>query len=171
MALTDVWFLLIAVLWTGYFVLEGFDFGVGMLLPLVGAPTPTGASRSTRSARSGTATRCGSWWQAGRRSPRSPSGTRACSPASTRRSCWSSSRSSCAGSRSSTAARSTATGGGATGTSRSCSARWCPRCWTAVDADLPQAVLRIGCGYPVPATRRRPLVDVVGPAGASTGAW
>ncbi|OLT12835.1 cytochrome d ubiquinol oxidase subunit II [Pseudonocardia sp. CNS-139] len=36
MALTDVWFLLIAVLWTGYFVLEGFDFGVGMLLPAVG---------------------------------------------------------------------------------------------------------------------------------------
>ena len=36
MALTDVWFVLIAVLWTGYFVLEGFDFGVGMLLPLVG---------------------------------------------------------------------------------------------------------------------------------------
>jgi cytochrome bd ubiquinol oxidase subunit II len=36
MALTDIWFLLIAVLWTGYFVLDGFDFGVGMLLPLVG---------------------------------------------------------------------------------------------------------------------------------------
>ena len=36
MALTDVWFLLIAVLWTGYLVLEGFDFGVGMLLPWVG---------------------------------------------------------------------------------------------------------------------------------------
>jgi cytochrome d ubiquinol oxidase subunit II len=35
MALTDIWFLLIAVLWTGYFVLEGFDFGVGMLLPAV----------------------------------------------------------------------------------------------------------------------------------------
>ena len=31
-----VWFLLIAVLWTGYLVLEGFDFGVGMLLPFVG---------------------------------------------------------------------------------------------------------------------------------------
>jgi cytochrome d ubiquinol oxidase subunit II len=30
------WFLLIAVLWSGYFVLEGFDFGVGMLLPFVG---------------------------------------------------------------------------------------------------------------------------------------
>ncbi|SHK74763.1 cytochrome bd-I ubiquinol oxidase subunit 2 apoprotein [Pseudonocardia thermophila] len=36
MELTDIWFLLIAVLWTGYFVLEGFDFGVGTLLPVVG---------------------------------------------------------------------------------------------------------------------------------------
>ncbi|WP_051581530.1 cytochrome d ubiquinol oxidase subunit II [Pseudonocardia acaciae] len=36
MALTDIWFLLIAVLWTGYFVLEGFDFGVGMLLGVLG---------------------------------------------------------------------------------------------------------------------------------------
>lgn len=32
MELTTVWFVLIAVLWTGYLVLEGFDFGVGMLL-------------------------------------------------------------------------------------------------------------------------------------------
>ena len=30
-----IWFLLIAVLWTGYLVLEGFDFGVGMLLPFL----------------------------------------------------------------------------------------------------------------------------------------
>jgi cytochrome bd ubiquinol oxidase subunit II len=30
-----VWFILIAVLWTGYLVLEGFDFGVGMLLPFL----------------------------------------------------------------------------------------------------------------------------------------
>ena len=36
MDLTTVWFVLIAVLWTGYFVLEGFDFGVGMLLPVLG---------------------------------------------------------------------------------------------------------------------------------------
>ena len=36
MELTTVWFILIAVLFTGYFVLEGFDFGVGMLLPVVG---------------------------------------------------------------------------------------------------------------------------------------
>ncbi|HEX7743820.1 MAG TPA: cytochrome d ubiquinol oxidase subunit II [Micromonosporaceae bacterium] len=36
MELTTVWFLLIAVLFTGYFILEGFDFGVGMLLPVLG---------------------------------------------------------------------------------------------------------------------------------------
>jgi cytochrome d ubiquinol oxidase subunit II len=30
-----IWFVLIAVLWIGYFVLEGFDFGVGILLPVV----------------------------------------------------------------------------------------------------------------------------------------
>ncbi len=29
------WFGLIAILWAGFFVLEGFDFGVGMLLPIV----------------------------------------------------------------------------------------------------------------------------------------
>jgi len=31
-----IWFVLIAVLWIGYFVLEGFDFGVGMLLRVIG---------------------------------------------------------------------------------------------------------------------------------------
>ena len=35
MGLEDVWFVLIAVLWAGYFLLEGFDFGVGMLLPVL----------------------------------------------------------------------------------------------------------------------------------------
>ena len=35
MELTTVWFSLIAVLWIGYFCLEGFDFGVGMLLPVL----------------------------------------------------------------------------------------------------------------------------------------
>src|SRR3954468_7330237 len=35
MELTTVWFALIAVLWVGYFTLEGFDFGVGMLLPVL----------------------------------------------------------------------------------------------------------------------------------------
>ncbi|MET9305636.1 cytochrome d ubiquinol oxidase subunit II [Streptomyces cellulosae] len=35
MELHDVWFVLIAVLWTGYFFLEGFDFGVGVLTRLL----------------------------------------------------------------------------------------------------------------------------------------
>jgi cytochrome d ubiquinol oxidase subunit II len=34
--LIPFWFILIAILWTGFFVLEGFDFGVGMLHDLVG---------------------------------------------------------------------------------------------------------------------------------------
>src|SRR5690625_700080 len=36
MELSTVWFVLIAVLWSGYFVLEGFDFGVGALFPVLG---------------------------------------------------------------------------------------------------------------------------------------
>lgn len=36
MELALVWFILLAVLWTGYLVLEGFDFGVGMLIPFIG---------------------------------------------------------------------------------------------------------------------------------------
>jgi cytochrome bd ubiquinol oxidase subunit II len=35
MDLQNLWFVLIAVLWSGYFLLEGFDFGVGMLLPIL----------------------------------------------------------------------------------------------------------------------------------------
>ncbi len=36
LSLETLWFTLIAVLWSGYFVLEGFDFGVGMLLRVIG---------------------------------------------------------------------------------------------------------------------------------------
>lgn len=36
MDLNIVWFVLIGVLYVGFFVLEGFDFGVGMLLPFLG---------------------------------------------------------------------------------------------------------------------------------------
>ncbi|QKT10197.1 cytochrome d ubiquinol oxidase subunit II [Rhodococcus sp. W8901] len=36
MGLQEFWFILIAVLFVGYFVLEGFDFGVGMLMPVLG---------------------------------------------------------------------------------------------------------------------------------------
>ena len=35
MDLDTFWFCLIALLWAGYFMLEGFDFGVGMLLPFL----------------------------------------------------------------------------------------------------------------------------------------
>jgi cytochrome bd ubiquinol oxidase subunit II len=35
MSLEIFWFCLIGALWGGYFVLEGFDFGVGMLLPFL----------------------------------------------------------------------------------------------------------------------------------------
>ena len=36
MDLQTLWFVLIAVLCSGYLILEGFDFGVGILLPVVG---------------------------------------------------------------------------------------------------------------------------------------
>src|SRR5712691_5235427 len=36
MKLVPFWFILITILWTGFFVLEGFDFGVGMLHGAVG---------------------------------------------------------------------------------------------------------------------------------------
>ena len=35
MDLNILWFALIAILFTGFFFLEGFDYGVGMLLPVV----------------------------------------------------------------------------------------------------------------------------------------
>lgn len=36
MSLPEYWFLIIAFFFVGYFVLEGFDFGVGMLMPILG---------------------------------------------------------------------------------------------------------------------------------------
>ncbi len=36
MQLHTIWFVLITILWVGFFVLEGFDFGVGMLHTIVG---------------------------------------------------------------------------------------------------------------------------------------
>src|SRR6516165_3682148 len=35
-SLIPFWYIVIAVLWTGFFILEGFDFGVGMLHSVVG---------------------------------------------------------------------------------------------------------------------------------------
>ena len=36
MTLSSVWFVIVAFFWTGFFVLEGFDFGVGALHKIVG---------------------------------------------------------------------------------------------------------------------------------------
>src|ERR1700712_546675 len=40
MTLPELWFILIAVLWTGFFLLEGFDLGVGMLHGHIGKTDP-----------------------------------------------------------------------------------------------------------------------------------
>ena len=47
MSLPEFWFFIIAFFFVGYFVLEGFDFGVGMLMPILGRhPDPvTGEKR------------------------------------------------------------------------------------------------------------------------------
>jgi hypothetical protein len=66
-SLRGFWFVVIGVLWAGYLVLEGFDFGVGMLMRLVGH------SDAERKAVIGTAPP----------SPPSRTGTRPCSPATT----------------------------------------------------------------------------------------
>jgi cytochrome bd ubiquinol oxidase subunit II len=39
-SLIPFWFVVIAILWTGFFILEGFDFGVGMLHSVVGRDDP-----------------------------------------------------------------------------------------------------------------------------------
>ena len=59
MTLVPFWFIVIAVLWTGFFVLEGFDFGVGMLHGAVGQDEAGRGRPSTPSGRYGTATRSG----------------------------------------------------------------------------------------------------------------
>ena len=44
MTLAELWFVLIGVLWAGYFLLEGFDFGVGLLLPFLPRNEPERAA-------------------------------------------------------------------------------------------------------------------------------
>src|ERR1700758_4607399 len=36
MTLGDLWLIIVAFLWVGFFILEGFDFGVGMLHSFIG---------------------------------------------------------------------------------------------------------------------------------------
>ena len=60
MSLETFWFIVVAFFWTGFFVLEGFDFGVGVLHTIVGRDEAGRRDRAAaRSGRSGTATRCG----------------------------------------------------------------------------------------------------------------
>ena len=89
--LQALWFILIGVLWLGYFVLEGFDFGVGMLLRKLG---------HTNSDRRAIIHSIGPVWDGnevwlitagGATFAAFPAGTRPCSPGSTSRSsssCW-----------------------------------------------------------------------------------
>lgn len=46
MDLQTFWFILVAVLFAGYFVLEGFDFGVGMILPWLSKEQRTAAIKT-----------------------------------------------------------------------------------------------------------------------------
>ena len=57
---SKLWFIIDAVFWVGFFVLEGFDFGVGMLHSVVGrTDVERRSAHQLASGRSGTATRCG----------------------------------------------------------------------------------------------------------------
>lgn len=51
MGLPELWFLLIAFLFLGYFLLEGFDFGVGMLMPVLGRKGRAGATQDEANTR------------------------------------------------------------------------------------------------------------------------
>lgn len=64
MGLQELWFVIVGALFLGFFILEGFDFGVGVLMAPMGRPPRetrrgTGAPCSTRSARSGMAMKYG----------------------------------------------------------------------------------------------------------------
>ncbi|GAB3494417.1 cytochrome d ubiquinol oxidase subunit II [Flexivirga lutea] len=48
MSLETFWFILIGLLWAGYLILEGFDFGVGMLLAIIGRGRDKGETNTRR---------------------------------------------------------------------------------------------------------------------------
>ena len=53
MQLHTIWFVIIAILWVGFFVLEGFDFGVGALHLFIG---------NTETGRRVVINTIGPWW-------------------------------------------------------------------------------------------------------------
>ncbi len=83
MQLDNIWFVIVAIFWVGFFILEGFDFGVGMLHSFVGRTDLERRIAVNSSVPSGTATRSGSSWPGLPSSPPSRAGTPPCSPPST----------------------------------------------------------------------------------------
>ena len=59
MDLATLWFIAVAVLWTGFLLLEGFDFGVAGLLPVLGRRPADRHLMLRTIGPCGTATRCG----------------------------------------------------------------------------------------------------------------
>ncbi|RNI25467.1 cytochrome d ubiquinol oxidase subunit II [Flexivirga caeni] len=59
MSLETFWFIIIGLLWAGYLVLEGFDFGVGMLLAVIGRG---GTKEETNTRRRTMLTTIGPFW-------------------------------------------------------------------------------------------------------------
>jgi hypothetical protein len=87
MDLAYLWFFIVGVLFVGYFVLDGFDFGVGMSLPFLGKDEVSRRQVINTIGPSGTSTRPGSSSPAPACSRPSRSGTPRCSAASTCRCC------------------------------------------------------------------------------------
>ena len=87
MDLNTLWFVLVGVLFTGFFVLEGFDYGVGILLPFLGK-TDAERRRDHQHDRAGLGRQRGvdPDRRAAPSSPPSRTGTRRSSAASTSRS-------------------------------------------------------------------------------------
>ncbi len=62
MELQQIWFILVAALFLGFFVLEGFDFGVGMLMGPVGRSSAAAAGSSAESHRRAVLNTIGPVW-------------------------------------------------------------------------------------------------------------
>ena len=77
-----LWFILIAVLWIGFFFLEGFDFGVGMLFPFLGKKDEERRAIINSIGPSGMVMKSGYSPLAAQPLPRSRTGTPPCSAAS-----------------------------------------------------------------------------------------
>ena len=62
MGLQQIWFIIVAVLFLGFFVLEGFDFGVGMVMAWLGRPGKGAAQKDPESHRRAVLNTIGPVW-------------------------------------------------------------------------------------------------------------